>query len=321
MKYYRALMGAWDIYHRYYKHSGGPTAICEMHGPYPPGTYYITSGHNGETCGSVFWLWINQRLMQLYPREEKYIAEIEEVIYNTLCNCRDGRGHTRYHIRLHGRKDGAGNANTCCQVSSTGAISSIPQYIYLTNQDTVFVNLFIPSRFDSPFGKIIMETDFPVSGKVDIILDPAAGEDRFTVSIRIPCWASGEMTVLVNGVPAGSGKAGERIGLNRAWRKGDTISFTIPYGFRFIHYTGTDQAGDNSPRYTLLYGPILMALAAPACKDAANIPRITLKPEELAAALKPAGELRFQVPGTGYTYMPYWDAGEEGFTCLPVIDC
>ncbi|MDR1025108.1 MAG: glycoside hydrolase family 127 protein, partial [Treponema sp.] len=320
-KYLNALLGAWDIYHDHYKHTGGPTAICEMHGPYPPGTRYITTGHNGETCGSVFWAWINQRLVQLYPREEKYIAQIEEVVYNTLCNCRDERGHTRYHIRLHGKKDGAGNVNSCCQVSSTMAISSIPQYIYLTNQDTVFVNLFIPSEFDSSFGKLTMETDFPVSGRVTVGVDPTAGEGRFTISVRAPCWINGPMAVSVNGTFAAGGTAGGRITINRLWKKGDTISFTIPYGFRPVHYTGTDQAEDNGSRYTMLYGPILMALDAD-CKDPQTIPRIKGSPADLIASLKPTpgSPLHFPVPGTAYTYMPYWDAKNEGFTCLPVIE-
>jgi hypothetical protein len=339
-KYLNTLLGAWDVYHDHYKHSGGPTAICEMHGPYPPGTRYITTGHNGETCGGVFWGWINQRLVQLYPQEEKYIAQIEEFIYNILCNCRDERGYTRYHIRLHGKKDGAGNENSCCQVSSTIAISSIPQYIYLTSHDTVFVNLFIPSEFNSDFGRLTMETDFPASGKVTIRVDPAH-DRRFTVSIRAPYWINGSMAVSVNGNMADSGianssiadsiiansniaddsSAGGRIAINRLWKKGDVISFTIPYGLRLIHYTGTDQAEDNSSRYTLLYGPVLMALDAD-CKDAETIPRIKGKPEDLIASLKPAPDnpLRFPVPGTPYTYMPYWDAKDEGFTCLPVIE-
>jgi DUF1680 family protein len=321
-KYYRALMGAWDIYHRYYKHVGGPTAICEIDGPYPPGSYLISTGHNGETCGHVFWGWINRRLMQLYPREEKYIAQVEELIYNTLINCRNEKGHTRYHIRLHGKKNPAENVNSCCQVSSTIAISSIPQYIYLINGFGIFVNLFIPSRYDSEFGTLTMETDFPNSGSVSITVDPVRDGERFDVNLRIPEWALKDVTVLVNGGIAGTGRSGERLCLNRAWKGGDRISFTIPFGLRLFRYTGTDQSPDNRPRYTMLYGPILMALNAPECKDGGTIPRIGMDTGELIRRLQPAKDkpLHFPVPGTAYTFMPYWDAGEEGFTCVPVIE-
>jgi DUF1680 family protein len=285
---------------------------------------YITTGHNGETCGSVFWAWINQRLVQLYPNEEKYIAQIEEAIYNTLCNCRDEKGYTRYHIRMHGKKHGTGNENTCCQVSSTIMISSLPQYIYLTNSDGVFVNLFIPSRLDSAFGRLTLETNFPQSGAVSIVVEPRHEGDRFAVSIRVPGWAAGPVTALVNGEPAGTACGGKRIVLNRAWKNGDVISFTLPLGFRLAHYTGADQAADNLPRYTLLYGPLLMALDAAGSSPKADdgyIPRLRTTPEKLIAALKPAKDkpLHFPVPGTDYIIMPCWDTKEEGFTCAPLI--
>jgi hypothetical protein len=321
-KYFKALMGAWDVYDRYYRHTGGQTAICEVGGPYPPESYFITTGHNGETCGHVFWGWINQRLMQLYPKEEKYTAQVESLIYNTLLNDRTEEGYTRYHIRLHGQKDGAGNQGSCCQVSSTMAISSIPQYIYMTGEDGIFVNLFIPSKFDSEFGKITMETGFPSSGRVELVIEPSGKAERFDMSIRVPFWALGEVTVLVNGSPAASGKPGERAVLNRAWRKGDRVSFEIPFGPRLYLYTGTDQAPDNSSRYTMLYGPVLMALKAAECTGPDVIPRIRMKPAELLAALKPAAQnpLHFPVPGSPYVFVPYWDADDEGFTCVPIIE-
>jgi DUF1680 family protein len=202
------------------------------------------------------------------------------------------------------------------------AISSIPQYIYLTSRDTVFVNLFIPSRFESGFGRLTQETDFPASGKVTLKVEPVKECSRFNISLRLPGWAGAEITVLVNGKSAGTGQPGERFLLNRTWNKGDVISFTIPYGFKPVFYTGTDQAEGNLPRYTMLYGPILMALKSRDCKEAGTIPHIRMTPEALAAALKPVpgNALHFPVPGTDYAYVPYWDADEEGFSCVPIID-
>jgi DUF1680 family protein len=321
-RYFNALMGGWDTFNRYYKHVGGQSAICETGGPYPPGSYFITSGHNGETCGHVFWGWINQRLMQLYPREEKYIAQVESLIYNTLINSRNDEGHTRYHIRLHGKKDNSGNAGTCCQVSSTMAISTIPQYIYMTGASGIFVNLFAASKFNSPFGKLTMETNFPSSGKVIITVEPCRDTDRFDISIRIPGWALNNTPVLVNGSLEGIGAPGGRVNLNRAWQQGDRISFDIPFGPQLYHYTGTDQSPDNKSRYTMLYGPVLMALNAPDCKGPDSIPRIKSKPEDLLAVLKPTADnpLHFPVPDSNYTFVPYWDAEDEGFTCVPIIE-
>jgi DUF1680 family protein len=170
-----------------------------------------------------------------------------------------------------------------------------------------------------------METDFPQSGKVAITVEPRREGERFTISVRVPLWAAGAVTALVNGAAAGTACGGERIVLNRAWEKGDVLSFVIPFGFSLVPYTGTDQAEGNLPRYTLLYGPILMALdggGAASGADTKNIPRLRTTPEKLIASLKPAQgkALHFPVPGTDYTILPYWGANDTGFTCVPIIE-
>ncbi|MDR3174752.1 MAG: glycoside hydrolase family 127 protein [Treponema sp.] len=322
-KYLKALIGAWEVFNRYYKHVGGYVAICEIPvPPYSPLSYYVSSHGTGETCGQIFWAWINQRLMQLYPKEEKYVAQIEEMIYNTLvCGRKEGYIGSVGYISLHGKKGGHfhGNSNSCCQVSSSMAVSALPQYIYMTNESTVFVNLFIASRFDSSFGKITMETDFPYSGKVGITVEPLQKAARFDISLRIPYWAEGDTAVMVNGSSAGVGKAGERFTLNRPWEKGDRISFTLVFGPRLYKYTGVDQSPDNKPRYTMLCGPILMAVKDPLCIDGSVITHIDMDADTLMKALKPDRPLHFPVPGTDYLFVPYWELGDEGFTCLPVI--
>lgn len=133
-KYLDAVLGGWAMYRENFKHAGGTTAICESRGPYPPKSCKLTSGCTGETCGSVFWTNINSRLMQLYPAEEKYAAEIEEAIYNVALACQDTNGYIRYHNPLHGTKDTPQCHGTCCECSVVGMLSKLPEYIYSTDQ-------------------------------------------------------------------------------------------------------------------------------------------------------------------------------------------
>jgi len=127
--------------------------------------------------------------------------------------------------------------------------------------------------------------------------------------------------IFVNGKQAGKGKAGKYLTLNRKWKWDDRVTFTVPTDLRLVRYTGADQSPDNQPRYTLLYGPILMALDG--CNaERKTIPQIGMKPEKLLEALRAAktDSLHFPVPNTDWTFMPYSDAGEKGFTCLPVVN-
>ena len=42
-----------------------------------------TVGHKtGETCGSVFWVKLNQRYHNHFPADERYVAEIERTLLN-----------------------------------------------------------------------------------------------------------------------------------------------------------------------------------------------------------------------------------------------
>jgi DUF1680 family protein len=263
--------------------------------------------------------------MQLYPQEEKYSAQVEEVLYNTLIPGKAGDKEKKIgnvgYLSLQGKKGEPGNGNSCCQVSACIADSAIPQWIYMTGRTAVYVNLFAASIFDSPFGKIVMETDFPYSGKVDISVEPLPGAPRFELSIRSPHWALADVDVYLNGVFASSGRPGERITLNRQWQKGDRLSFTLPLGPRLIKYTGADQSPDGKSRYTMLYGPVLMASTDPLCTGGDYIPHIAMESEDLLKSLKakPGKTLRLSIPGTDNAFVPYWEAPSEGFSCVPVI--
>jgi hypothetical protein len=47
-----------------------------------------------------------------------------------------------------------------------------------------------------------------------------------------------------------------------------------------------------------------------------------MNPKELPGKLMPSenNPLHFKVPGTDYAYKPYWDIGNKGFSCLPIIE-
>jgi DUF1680 family protein len=284
-----------------------------MDGPYPPKSYYITTGHNGETCGSVFWIWINHRLMQLYPGEEKYAGEIEEAVVNIMLACRTEGGHTRYHNRLQGKKEAGLNQNTCCEVSSTNLISSIPEYIYMIAEGAVYVNLFLNSELDHRGFRLRLETDFPRSGGVRLrIKSPGDYELR----IRIPAWVAGALPILVNGEEALRAQGGTYAGLRRSWQEGDRISFDLPFTLRTAEYTGFDQDEGNRSRCAFYCGPVLLALTGNFAET--GTPCLTLSPKEPEKDLIPQGNLQFTVRNNpGCRFIPYYAVQEEVFSCFP----
>jgi len=323
-KYIDAAKGGWEIYKNNFKHVGGATAICESDGPYPPKSHYITTGHSGELCGSVFWVNVNSKLLHLYPNEEKYAAEIEESIYNVVIANQDSRGYKRYHARLHGKKDVPGCENTCCEVSSTELIARLPEFIYSISADGLYVNLYTSSKITWNLGgddvTLTTITDFPFDPAVSMKISTPRPK-TMNIRIRVPSWAKGEMRVIVNDLDYALGTLGSYLSLKRTWLNGDTISFKLPIGFTLVKYTGLDQVEGNYDRYALMYGPILMALHGD-LDGLGGVPQIAVTPDDLPNLLTPikGKPLEYNVDGyPEYKYVPYWKIDTEPFTCFPIV--
>ncbi len=320
-RYLDASLGGWDLYHNNWEHVGGSIAICEGDA-YPPKSYYLHK-HTGELCGSVFWVKFNQRFQNLYPGQEKYVGEIEKEIYNVGIANQVGSQGLRYHANLVGRKEAGGHEyNSCCEGQGTRLLGSLPEYIYSTARDGVYVNLFAASSLQwkqggQPLG-LKMATAFPFGPGVTLTVS-ASRPTRSIIHVRVPAWASHPMPILVNGNLAATGKPGTFVALDRTWKGGETIAFTLPMSFHLTHYDGA-EALPGQERYALEYGPILMAVVGP--MDEGQGAKFALRPADLLHRLTPiAGQpLHFAIAGDApHQYIPYWQVGDEVFTCYPVI--
>ncbi|MBE0652676.1 MAG: glycoside hydrolase family 127 protein [Bacteroidales bacterium] len=326
LKYLDAVKGGWNIYNNYYKHVGGITAICENR-LYPPGSYYLVNNateeipweegfHNGETCGSVFWINLNSKLLQLFPEEEKYAAEIEEGIYNTLLACQDAKGYIRYHNILEGKKEMAKCENSCCENSSTGMIAKLPQYIYSLNSDGIFINLFVASGIrwlhEDVDLSLTMNTNFPYDNNVSIFYKGPASM-KWKCRIRIPSWTKENISIIINDKLFSYGQPGTYVTIDRIWENGDRINITVPVNMSLHKYTGLNQ-NMQYDKYALMYGPILMALIGQTHLD--------MMSEELLGNLEKSykGNLIFSVDGVKDTkFVPYFLVQDEKFSCYPTL--
>jgi DUF1680 family protein len=324
-KYLNAMRGAWDLIHDRWEHVGGSMAICEAPaGTYLPGSYFLTEkGHTGETCGSVFWIKFCQRFHQLYPTEEKYVGEIEKSIYNVCLANACGVKGVRYHARMEGAKENPQAINTCCEGQGTRLLGSLPEYIYSTAIDGLYVNLYEPSTIQWKMAGrsvgLAMTSKFPFQPEVTLNVateQPIAMKLR----VRVPGWAAREMPLSVNGRQVAVGKPGSYVVLDRTWAHGDAVAFTLPMALRLTHYTGADKIAGHE-RYALEYGPILMAavgrlgqpIPVAIAQDPAR-PQDWLKP-------RPNQPLQFSIEGDpAHSFVPYWQITDQSFTCFPVIE-
>ncbi len=320
-RWFDGVKAAWEMYRRYWEQPGGSISIIEYSYD-PPGSNYLTK-KLGELCGSAFWTFLSQRFQLLAPEEERYAAEIEKSIYNVAIANQDGKNGLRYHTILVGNKEKATRINSCCEGQGTRLLGSLPEHIYSFGNEGLFVNLFEPSTVTWKHGQnqmqVRMDSRFPLEREVKLTISV----DRLApmkLRVRVPSWSVKDMTLAVNGEAQASGRPGTYITLDRSWREGDVVTFSLPIGFKLEEYTGADQIPGHK-RYALTYGPLLYA--AVGSKDAKLRLPSGSRAEDLVGRLKahPGAPLRFDVErNPQITYMPYYQVAEEEFTCFPAIE-
>jgi len=318
-RYYDAVLGGWELYRAHWQQAGGSISIIEMMQA-PPDSNYLHK-ELGELCGNSFWTFLSQRFHQLHPDEERYATEIEKSIYNVAMASQDGGKGLRYHAILEGKKNKETHENTCCEGQGTRMLGSLPEHIYMIAPDGLYLNLYEASTIRWSQGghpmELTMKTRFPFETAVHCTVKAHMTEAK--IRVRVPSWASGEMSVSVNGKRMGSGQPGSYVSLLRQWSDGDVIEFNLPATIRLTRYEGEDQVAGKS-RYAVEYGPILMAAVGSSKVDLVvdrgrEVAHLSNQLEAVTGS-----PLHFTVRGNpGQKLMPYWQVAGEEFTCYPTV--
>lgn len=171
-----------------------------------------------ETCASIGLIFFAQKMLALSPMGE-YADVLERALYNTVLAGMSQDGKRFFYVNpLEVTPGISGKAQTlrhslperpnwfgcaCCPPNVARIISSLEQYIWLENSNTVFSNLFIGGTVDftkTKGCKIRTETSYPYDGYVKYTVLTEALSSDFTLAIRIPCWSNYDKTkIKLNG--------------------------------------------------------------------------------------------------------------------------
>ena len=231
---------------------------------------YIDQLDGPESCNSNNMLKLSEMLADR-TGDAKYADFYEGTVWNHILSTQDpATGGYVYFTTL--RPQGyriystVNQAMWCCVGTGMENHSKYGHFIYTHDgTETLYVNLFTPSKLESADFAITQETLFP-----DI--DPSASNiptantattkltvnkaGTYNIAIRHPAWAGPEYGVLVNGSPVDidvtQGKA-SYVTISRTWAEGDHITVWLPMELRY----------EECPNYTdyiaFKFGPILLA--------------------------------------------------------------
>ncbi len=320
-RYLDAALGGWEAYRSAFKLFGGATTIMEYDSQSPPKSYVVDKSLMGEACGSVFWINLNLRLLELFPDQEQYAHEIEESLFNVMLAAQDDGGNIIYHNVLSGHKQPPRCGSTCCEVTSTDLFARLPELIYSRATSTIFIHQLIASEFKLADADctLTLSTDFPVSETLSLTVDTAQPV-QLDLRIRIPRDLDGEVRAMLNGEVVATGTPGSYLRIDRLWNDRDEVSLVLKPALRFAIYEGVEQPAPDHDRGAFLYGPLLLALIE---GDGSNPPsRIELTAADLIAAMtRLAGDgVAFGIAGyPDHRFIPYANVADEWFTCLPEV--
>jgi DUF1680 family protein len=302
-----------------------------------------------ETCaaiGSVYW---NERMFRL-TGESKYYDVIERTLYNALIAGISLEG-TEFFYPNPLESDGkyAFNAGSCtrqpwfdcscCPTNLIRFIPYIPNLIYATQDNSIYINLFMSNKASVPLqGKnveITQETDYPWDGNLHIHVKPG-NPQTFTLKLRIPGWAlnqvtpgslyaytnesSGSYRVSLNGETLQSRLKDGYVEITREWKAGDRIELSLPMQVRQV--AANEKVTGDAGLLSVEYGPLVYCLEEIANDHTFNpvplTPQAGYAVEMRRDLLGGVNVIRETTPGSQSTLIPYYTWSNQGVCRMKV---
>jgi len=236
-----------------------------------------------ETCasyGNVVW---NHRMFLLH-KDAKYLDQLERILYNGFLDGVSLKGDRFFYqnpLMSYGSYDRFDWINTpCCPPNVVRLIASIGRYVYATEGDDVYVNLFVGGSAKlSPNGHAVrlrQDTRYPWDGRITLSVDPDQARS-FAINVRVPGWTGDDVmpgglykfigrgaepvTIAVNGKTVDARASHGFARIDRQWRAGDKVEINLPMPVRRV--VADPRVQDDAGRVTLERGPIVYAAEWP----------------------------------------------------------
>ncbi|MBC7328382.1 glycoside hydrolase family 127 protein [bacterium] len=310
----------WDrVVHHHAYVIGGFTS-GEVFGP-PDHLSDRLTDTTAETCKTYNQLKLTKHLFSWHPSAE--IADYyERALYNHILASQNPKtGMMIYYLPL---RPGSFKVYStpfdsfwCCVGTGMENHARYPEFIYFQGEDSLYVNLFIPSelRWVEKGLNLRLETRFPQEEIVRLYFSPEKSLE-LTLFLRCPSWLADLPEVRINGdsFPLTTAPGGY-LAIRRVWKKGDIVELRLPMK---LH---TESLPDKPNCRAILYGPIVLA-GDLGSQDEPEPPLLAIvshnRPTEEWLTPVPGKPLHFKMKGVGkpkdFELLPLYELHERRYT-------
>lgn len=321
--YMKALNTVWDdVVERKMYITGG---VGSMHDGEAFGPAYFLPNKEAycETCASVGMVLWNSRMCQLNG-DAKYANVFERSLYNAVLAGQNLAGDKFFYtnpLAAEGKTHrGGAYGIACCPSNMARFIPHVGEYIYMTGNDELFVNLYIGGETKTSIGTtpvtIVQQTQYPWEGKVILKVNPES-EVNGKIKLRIPDWCK-SYTASINGKKLGkSALENGYLSIRRTWNNGDVIELDFSMPVELVAADPRVEA--NKGKRAIQRGPIVY------CMEEVDNPEVDFEKLALTSKnkfkivngekiLSGVKNLTTTVNGKTITFVPYfsWENRQSG---------
>lgn len=281
-RYYDIARFFWESVTRDHIYAIGGTGEGEMfHGPKEIGS--LLSKHTAESCASYNMLKLTKELFKYEP-VSTYMDYYERTMFNHIASSCEhaSTGASTYFMPLapgfHKEFD---DENSCCHGTGLENHFKYTEAIYFTDENTVYINLFVASVLKQKDLEIKQEVLPFRPEKVKIFVK---GTEIKEVKVRIPYWCNGIYQIKINGenVKTEVSRNGYAK-LTGNWTEEAEIEVSLSCTLRL------EKSPDRQEIAALCYGPYVLA----ALTEAEDFLILPLTEKNLESMVKKEEKLRF----------------------------
>ena len=292
------------------------------------------SAETAETCNTYNMLKLTRHLFEWQPdRRSRWI--FTSARFTTTFSPRKTRTRACSPISCRSSPDHFKTYSTpensfwCCVGTGMENHAKYGDTIYFHGDNSLFVNLFIPSELSWPEKKLVVrqETKFPESDTTQLSFNRGQ-PTRLALEIRWPEWSE-KMSVRVNGLKQQIfGAPGSYVSIKREWQNGDRVEIQLAMKLHAEPLPGATNI------VAVLYGPIVLAgdlgtngMPSPYAgnqRDLVRVPDPTVPvfvgdPKTFLKKIRPTAQpLVFETKNLGrpgdVTLIPFYLANHERYT-------
>lgn len=230
-----------------------------------------------ETCASIGLIFFAKRMLQLEP-DSRYADVLERALYNNVIGSTSLDGKHYFYVNPlevwpeASEKDPAKRhvkaerqkwfGCSCCPPNVARLLSSLGEYIYTQEEDTIYTHLFIGNEANFQIGaesiKLKQQVELPWNGQVHIEVSSLTNK-RFTLALRIPSWSKGEKAKLfINGAEINYQLEKGYAKIERAWGERDIVEWQLSTSIQLIE--ARPEIRKNSGKVAIQRGPLVYCL-------------------------------------------------------------